>query len=164
MKEHGRNALMVARALQSSDYVKEVIYPGLVSHPRNALARSSLSPHASRFVDAYVTESKHSLDEEYDGSFPYGGMISFRIAGGLRESERFLRATRLFSLAESLGGVESLAELPALMTHGSIPEPDRMKLGIGEDLVRLSVGIEEGEDLVRDVLRALEIAFSDEEI
>lgn len=168
MKEHGRNALMVARALEKSPLVKEVIYPGLVSHPRNALARSSLSPHASHFVESYLSSEKASLDLDgesaYDGSFPYGGMISFRILGGLRESQRFLKATRLFTLAESLGGVESLAELPAQMTHGSIPEADRTRLGIGEDLIRLSVGIEEGEDLVRDVLTALEIALTDEEI
>lgn len=168
MKEHGRNALMVARALEKSPLVKEVIYPGLVSHPRNALARSSLSPHASRFVESYLSSEKASLDldgeSEYDGSFPYGGMISFRILGGLRESQRFLKATRLFTLAESLGGVESLAELPAQMTHGSIPEADRTRLGIGEDLIRLSVGIEEGEDLVKDVLTALEVALTDEEI
>jgi cystathionine gamma-lyase len=151
MKEHGRNALLVARALERSPYVKEVIYPGLVSHPRHDLARRSLSPHAARFVQS---EAEHNPD----GSFPYGGMISFRIQGGLEEAQRFLSATRLFTLAESLGGVESLAELPALMTHGSIPAADRALLGIGEDLVRLSVGIEEAADLVRDVEQALHVA------
>jgi cystathionine gamma-lyase len=85
-------------------------------------------------------------------------MISFRIRGGLAEAERFLTATRLFTLAESLGGVESLAEHPAQMTHGSIPEAERALLGIGANLVRLSVGIEEEEDLVRDVEQALEVA------
>jgi cystathionine gamma-lyase len=151
MKEHGRNALLVARALEKSPYVKEVIYPGLASHPRHELARRSLSPHAARFVQA---ESEHNPDE----SFPYGGMVSFRIRGGLEESQRFFGATRLFTLAESLGGVESLAELPALMTHGSIPPTERAILGIGDDLIRLSVGIEEGPDLVLDVEQALRAA------
>lgn len=87
--------------------------------------------------------------------------MSFRIRGGGEAAHRFLRSTRLFTLAESLGGVESLAELPALMTHGSIPPKEREELGIGEDLIRLSVGVEEGEDLVRDVLQALESAVRD---
>ncbi|KAH9038520.1 Cys/Met metabolism PLP-dependent enzyme-domain-containing protein [Lactarius pseudohatsudake] len=151
MKEHGRNALLVARALERSPYVKEVIYPGLASHPRHELARRSLSPHAARFVQE---EAGHNPD----GSFPYGGMISFRIQGGIEEARRFLTATRLFTLAESLGGVESLAELPALMTHGSIPPAERASLGIGNDLIRLSVGVEEAADLVRDVEQALQVA------
>ncbi|KAF8267166.1 Cys/Met metabolism PLP-dependent enzyme-domain-containing protein [Lactarius quietus] len=151
MKEHGRNALQVARALEKSPYVKEVVYPGLASHPRHELARRSLSPHAARFVQA-------EADHNPDGSFPYGGMISFRIQGGLEEAQRFLSATRLFTLAESLGGVESLAELPALMTHGSIPAAERAMLGIGDDLIRLSVGVEEAADLVRDVEQALQVA------
>jgi len=151
MKEHGRNALLVARALEKSPYVKDVIYPGLASHPRHELARRSLSPHASRFVKA---ESEHNPD----GSFPCGGMISFRIQGGLEEAQRFFSATRLFTLAESLGGVESLAELPALMTHGSIPPAERANLGIGDDLIRLSVGVEEGADLVWDIEQALRAA------
>jgi cystathionine gamma-lyase len=152
MKEHGRNALLVARALEKSPYVDEVIYPGLASHPRQELARRSLSPHAARFVQA---EAEHNPD----GSFPYGGMISFRIQGGLEEAQRFLKATRLFTLAESLGGVESLAELPALMTHGSIPPAERANLGIGENLIRLSVGVEDGADLVQDVEQALQVAI-----
>ena len=151
MKEHGRNALQVARALEKSPYVKEVIYPGLASHPRHELARRSLAPHAARFVQA---EAEHNPD----GSFPYGGMISFRIQGGIEEAQRFLSATRLFTLAESLGGVESLAELPALMTHGSIPPAERAMLGIGDDLIRLSVGVEDAADLVRDVEQALQVA------
>ncbi|KAI0253005.1 Cys/Met metabolism PLP-dependent enzyme-domain-containing protein [Lactifluus subvellereus] len=151
MKEHGRNALLVARALEKNPYVKEVIYPGLVSHPRHELARQLLPPHAARFVQA---EAEHNPD----GSFPYGGMVSFRIRGGLEESQRFLSSTRLFTLAESLGGVESLAELPAHMTHGSIPPAERAALGIGEDLIRLSVGVEEGADLVWDIEQALRVA------
>ncbi len=151
MKEHGRNALLVARALEKSPYVKEVIYPGLASHPRHELARRSLSPHAARFVQA-------ESEQNPDGSFPYGGMVSFRIQGGLEEAERFLGTTRLFTLAESLGGVESLAELPALMTHGAIPPTERAILGIGDDLIRLSVGIEDGRDLLLDVEQALRVA------
>ena len=85
-------------------------------------------------------------------------MVSFRIRGGIEEAERFLTGTRLFTLAESLGGVESLAELPVRMTHAGIPEVERGVLGIGGNLIRLSVGVEEGEDLVRDVEAALEVA------
>ncbi|KAI0732636.1 Cys/Met metabolism PLP-dependent enzyme-domain-containing protein [Fomitopsis betulina] len=152
MKAHGTNALAVARALQHSPYVEEVIYPGLATHPRNDLAYRSLSPHALKFVDQYVVQ-------DGEGGFPYGGMISFRIRGGAKEADRFLTATRLFTLAESLGGVESLAELPAQMTHGSIPPAERALLGIGDNLIRLSVGVEEVEDLVADVEQALEVAI-----
>ncbi|EIW55889.1 uncharacterized protein TRAVEDRAFT_30565 [Trametes versicolor FP-101664 SS1] len=153
MKAHGANALAVARALLRSPHVEEVIYPGLAGHPRNDLAYRSLAPHARAFVDRYVREYGDAA-----GGFPYGGMISFRIKGGAREAEKFLTATRLFTLAESLGGVESLAELPAQMTHGSIPAEERALLGIGDNLVRLSVGVEEEEDLVADVEQALEAA------
>ena len=82
-------------------------------------------------------------------------MVSFRIKGS---AHKFLSATRLFTLAESLGGVESLAELPSEMTHGSVPEEERALLGIGDDLIRLSVGVEEGEDLVMDIEAALDAA------
>ncbi len=153
MKAHGTNALAVARALQRSPHVEEVIYPGLSTHPRNDLAYRSLSSQARTFVDKYV---KANGDDA--GGFPYGGMISFRIRGGAAQAEKFLTATRLFTLAESLGGVESLAELPAQMTHGSIPPAERALLGIGDNLVRLSVGVEEEEDLVADVEQALEVA------
>jgi cystathionine gamma-lyase len=78
-----------------------------------------------------------------------------------REANKFLTSTKLFTLAESLGGVESLAELPAQMTHGSIPPAERELLGIGENLIRLSVGVEETEDLIHDVEQALEATFSD---
>ena len=153
MKAHGTNALAVARALQRSPHVEEVIYPGLATHPRNDLAYRSLSPHARKFVDQYVVQ-------DGEGGFPYGGMISFRIRGGAEEAGRFLTATRLFTLAESLGGVESLAELPAQMTHGSIPPAERELLGIGDNLIRLSVGVEEVEDLVADIEQALEAAVT----
>jgi cystathionine gamma-lyase len=151
MKAHGLNALAVAKALQKSPYVDEVIYPGLSSHPRHKLAYASLSPHARKFVDSLPVE-------DTEGGFPFSGMISFRIRGGKQEAEKFLTSTRLFTLAESLGGVESLAEHPAQMTHGSIPEAERAILGIGDNLIRLSVGVEEVEDLVRDVEQALAAA------
>ncbi|KAM6492051.1 Cys/Met metabolism PLP-dependent enzyme domain containing protein [Amanita muscaria] len=153
MKAHGTNALAVAHALESSPHVEQVIYPGLSTHPRHKRAYASLSPHARKFADAYMR-----ADSEKTGDFPYGGMISFRIRGGRREAEKFLTSTRLFALAESLGGVESLAEHPALMTHGSIPPAEREHLGIGDNLIRLSVGLEEVEDLVNDVEQALEEA------
>ena len=162
MKQHGLNALAVARALQDNPGVEEVIYPGLpgkteVSKRRHQLAWNALSPHARRFIQ------KHDDDLEAvppSAGFPFSGMISFRIRGGFAEADKFLTSTRLFSLAESLGGVESLAEHPARMTHGSIPEAEREILGIGENLIRLSVGIEEEEDLVEDVLQAVRVATS----
>jgi len=151
MKAHGTNALAIAKVLERSQHVEEVIYPGLASHPRNDLAYTSLSPHARKFVDSLAKDGA-------DAGFPFGGMISFRIRGGGREAEKFLTSTKLFTLAESLGGVESLAEHPARMTHGSIPEAERALLGIGDNLVRLSVGVEDVDDLIRDVEQALEIA------
>lgn len=157
MKAHGINALAVAKALQSSPWVDDVIYPGLPSHPQTALAYRSLSPHAFKFVEKYREQNSSPGDT----SFPYSGMISFRIRGGAEEANKFLTSTRLFTLAESLGGVESLAELPAEMTHGSIPRAERELLGIGDNLIRLSVGVEETEDLVRDIEQALEATFSD---
>lgn len=159
MKAHGINALKVAQALAKSPYVKDVIYPGLVTHPRHEVAYRQLSPHAKRFVDAYVTQEKAGdEDGEAVQGFPYGGMVSFRIRGGIQEANAFLTATKLFALAESLGVVESLAQLPGRMTHATIPEAERAEIGIGDDLIRLSVGIEEAEDLVRDVEQALEVA------
>ncbi|PPQ99933.1 hypothetical protein CVT24_009568 [Panaeolus cyanescens] len=154
MKQHGLNALAVAKALHACDGVDEVIYPGLpgnteLSRRRNALAWRSLSPYARRFIPNSDEENPPA-----DG-FPFSGMISFRIRGGQAEAEKFLTSSRLFALAESLGGVESLAEHPAQMTHGSIPPEDRALLGIGDNLVRLSVGVEEIEDIIEDVLQAI---------
>jgi len=151
MKQHGLNALRVASRLIDSPYVKEVIYPGLVSSSRHAIALSSLSPHAAKFIESLPAETVAF-------GVPYGGMLSFRIKGGLEAAEKFLTKTRLFTLAESLGGVESLAELPALMTHGSIPKEEREKIGVTEDLVRLSIGCEEADDLIEDLEQALEAA------
>ncbi|EKM76873.1 hypothetical protein AGABI1DRAFT_62583, partial [Agaricus bisporus var. burnettii JB137-S8] len=152
MKAHGTNALSVARALKSSPLVEDVIYPGLASHRRHDIAWESLSPHARKWIQSLPG----NLSEQTD--FPYSGMISFRIKGGFEAAEKFLTSTKLFTLAESLGGVESLAEHPAKMTHGSIPPDEREKLGISDGLIRLSVGVEEEEDLVEDVLQALEKA------
>ncbi|TFK35277.1 Cys/Met metabolism PLP-dependent enzyme-domain-containing protein [Crucibulum laeve] len=159
MKAHGTNALAVAKVLEASPHVENVIYPGLASHPRNALAYKSLSPHARKFVDSLSPPSS-DLASPPAGGFPFSGMITFRIKGGQAEAEKFLTSTRLFTLAESLGGVESLAEHPAQMTHGSIPPAERALLGIDDNLVRLSVGVEEEEDLVQDVLQALEVAVA----
>ncbi|KAG5339396.1 hypothetical protein C0989_004420 [Termitomyces sp. Mn162] len=152
MKAHGLNALKIARVLEKrTDVVQEVIYPGLATHSRNDLAYSSLSPHAKTWIDSALPASTR------EHGFPYGGMMSFRIRGGEREAEKFLTSTKLFTLAESLGGVESLAEHPARMTHGSVPEEERAVLGIGGNLVRLSVGVEEVEDLIQDVTQALDV-------
>jgi len=172
MRQHGLNALKVAQFLESrvGKEVRDVVYPGLASHPLHALAYESLSPHARAWVDSLG-------DRAANGGFPYGGMVSFRIMPSSGTStpdseysvastvgkphstaEKFLTQLRLFTLAESLGGVESLAELPSLMTHGSIPPEERAILGIGDDLVRLSCGVEDGDDLVHDVQFALESA------
>jgi cystathionine gamma-lyase len=157
MKAHGTNALAVARALATSPHVEDVIYPGLRAHPRHELAFRSLSPHARTWIESGRWKVE---DDDDEAGFPYGGMISFRIRGGAEEANRFLTATKLFTLAESLGGVESLAELPAEMTHASIPAADRAALGITDNLIRLSVGVEEVDDLVHDVQQALEVAVS----
>ncbi|PVU93520.1 hypothetical protein BB561_003229 [Smittium simulii] len=130
MNQHQKNALAVASALESSPYVDRVIYPGLKSHPQYELAKSQM----------------HG----------FGGMISFYIKGDLTNAKSFFKNVKYFALAESLGGVESLAEIPSLMTHGSVSAADREKLGILDTLIRLSVGIEDTEDLVDDVLNALE--------
>ncbi|KAG8962711.1 hypothetical protein FRC03_003865 [Tulasnella sp. 419] len=152
MRAHGTNALAVASFLERSEYVKEVIYPGLESHPLHQLAVDSLSPHARKFVDSLPGDAASR------GGIPFGGMVSFRIRGDDGAAERFLTRTKLFTLAESLGGVESLAELPEKMTHGSIPPAERKLLGIGPDLIRLSVGVEDAEDLIEDLRQALEYA------
>jgi len=151
MKQHGLNALRVASFLQDSPYVRHVIYPGLANHPRHSTAVANLSPQALKFINGLSSETTVE-------GVPYGGMVSFRIAGDEGAAERFLTKTRLFTLAESLGGVESLAELPAQMTHGSIPAAERKALGIGLDLIRLSVGVEDVEDLLDDIQQALRYA------
>ncbi len=129
MERHCENALALARWLQAQPKVARVRYPGLASHAQHALA-------------------KHQMRG-------FGGMISIELATDLAGTKRFLERCELFSLAESLGGVESLIEHPAIMTHATIPPPQRAALGIGDALVRLSVGIEDVGDLQRDLERAL---------
>ena len=129
MQRHAENAIEIARLLESHPKVDRVIYPGLESHPQHALARSQMSG--------------------------FGGMITFFLKGGLPEARAFLEKVRLFTLAESLGGVESLIEHPAIMTHASIPLETRKLLGIHDNLVRISVGIEDLADLKQDLLQAL---------
>ena len=120
-----KNATAVAKELEKSNKVARVIYPGLKSHPQYDIAKKQMKGP--------------------------GGMISFYIKGGIKNAERFLTALKIFTLAESLGGVESLAENPALMTHGSVPAHVRKELGIEDNFIRLSVGIENEEDLVNDI-------------
>jgi cystathionine gamma-lyase len=130
MQRHCENAGKIAAWLGSHAKVEKVIYPGLDSHPQHALAKKQM-PRGC------------------------GGMISMVVRGGLESSRRMLERVKLFSLAESLGGVESLIEHPAIMTHASIPAAARAKLGIVDGFVRLSVGIEDVDDLIGDLDRAL---------
>lgn len=130
MERHCANALELAHWLETLPEVSRVHYPGLASHPQHALARRQMRA--------------------------FGGMVTIALKTDLAGTKRFLERCRLFALAESLGGVESLIEHPALMTHGSIPEPQRAALGIGDSLVRLSVGIEDVADLRRDLRDALD--------
>ena len=129
MREHEKNALAVARFLEKHPSIEKVIYPGLPSHPQHALAK-----------------------QQMDGC---GGMVSIVVKGGLERAQKLLQRTKLFALAESLGGVESLIGHPATMTHASIPREIREGRGITDGLVRLSVGIEDAEDLISDLERAL---------
>lgn len=129
MQRHAENAMQVALFLQNHAHVERVIYPGLPSHPQHGLAKKQMSG--------------------------FGGMITFFIKGGLDEARRFLEKVSLFTLAESLGGVESLIEHPAIMTHASIPKEERKKIGITDNLIRLSVGIEDVKDLIADLEQAL---------
>lgn len=129
MRAHDANAREVAAFLEKHPRVDRVIYPGLSSHPQHALAREQMSG--------------------------FGGMITMFIKGGMPEARRMLENVRVFALAESLGGVESLIEHPAIMTHASVPAETRAALGIDDRLIRLSVGIEDVRDLIRDLENAL---------
>lgn len=160
MRQHGLSALKVAKLLKSHPLVEEVLYPGLESNKRYDLAWKSLSAHAKRWIEEEVLlrdlhHHHSSASEPPEGGFPFSGMISFRLPTHAH-AVAFLTSTRLFTLAESLGGVESLAEHPASMTHAGIPKEEREALGITDGLVRLSVGIEDVEDLLDDVRQALE--------
>jgi cystathionine gamma-lyase len=129
MQRHSSSALRIAEWLARQAKVRHVFYPGLASHPQHDLARRQMRA--------------------------FGGMISVDLAGTLADARTFLERCRLFALAESLGGVESLIEHPGLMTHESVPEEVRGQLGIGDTLVRLSVGIEDPDDLIADLQQAL---------
>jgi len=130
MDRHCSNALKIARWLEAHKAVRRVIYPGLDSHPQHALAKAQMAA--------------------------FGGIVSVDLARDLSGTKRFLERTQLFTLAESLGGVESLIEHPAIMTHASIPEDHRAIIGITDSLVRLSCGIEDADDLIADLEQALE--------
>ncbi|BEJ13195.1 hypothetical protein CspHIS471_0303690 [Cutaneotrichosporon sp. HIS471] len=160
MQTHGANALEIARWLQHQSWVREVLYPGLEGAERTPvrhLAWKQLSPVAREKIES------QGMDK--DTGFPYGGMVSFRLdAAKLSSAEKatvssnFLSSLKIFTLAESLGGVESLAELPSLMTHASVSAEDRAILGIDDELIRLSVGIEDVRDLERDLAQAAKVA------
>ncbi len=130
MREHERNARVVAEFLVGRDDVERVHYPGLASHPQHELAKRQMRG--------------------------FGGMLSLTLRGDPERASAFAEATKLFSLAESLGGVESLISIPAAMTHGSIPREERERRGVTDTLVRLSVGLEDVEDLIADLRGALD--------
>lgn len=132
MERHQENAARVVEFLKAHPLVETVTWPGLAEHPQHALAKRQMSG--------------------------FGGMLTFVIKGGLERARTFLSNTELFALAESLGGVESLIEHPAIMTHASVPAENRRALGIDDGLVRLSVGIENAQDLVDDLAQALDKA------
>jgi cystathionine beta-lyase len=130
VQRHCENGEKVVAFLSNHPKIKTVYYPGLSSHPHHEIAKKQMSG--------------------------FGGMVSFTFTSGLKEDAiAFLEKVKVFTLAESLGGVESLANHPALMTHASIPEDKRKEIGITDDLVRLSVGIEDAEDLIADLQQAL---------
>ena len=133
MQAHCANAMALAEWLQTHPAIEAVIYPGLKNHPQHALAARQM-----------------------DG---FGGIVSIRVKGGFEGAKRFCERTHLFTLAESLGGVESLVNHPAVMTHASVPVERRAVLGIHDDLVRLSVGVESLDDLRGDLERALTAAL-----
>ncbi|XP_058974485.1 cystathionine gamma-lyase-like [Musca domestica] len=132
MEQHFKNSVAVAKFLENHHYVEKVLHPALPSHPNHKVA----------------------LKQTYG----YSGVFSFYLKGELKNSNEFLRSLKMFALAESLGGYESLAELPSIMTHASVPAEDRIKLGITDSLIRLSVGLEDVEDLIEDLSNALKAA------
>ena len=129
MEKHSENAQLVAEFLENHPLVSKIIYPGLESHPEHNIAKKQMRL--------------------------YGGMVTFVVSGGLSQAKKVLENLEVFTLAESLGGAESLAEHPAIMTHASIPKETREALGIDDGLIRLSVGIETAEDLINDLKNAL---------
>jgi cystathionine gamma-lyase len=129
MCQHCNNAMELAKWLEKHPAIKRVIYPGLKSHPQHALARYQMAG--------------------------FGGIISIEVKGGLKKAKRMLERCELFALAESLGGVESLIEHPAIMTHASVPPLNRKRLGISDGLIRLSVGVEDAIDLRNELGKVL---------
>jgi cystathionine gamma-lyase len=132
MDRHAANAAKVATFLQTQPKATKVNWPGLETHPQHQLARKQMTG--------------------------FGGMMTFEIKGGLEAARKFLKTTKIFACAESLGGVESLIEHPAIMTHASVPKENREKLGITDGFIRLSVGIEDAQDLIDDLAQALKVA------
>lgn len=130
MEAHQKNAIKIAQFLEKHELVEKVAYPGLPSHPQHEIAAKQMQG--------------------------YGGMITFWIRGGINQARTFLESVKIFALAESLGGVESLIEHPAIMTHASVPPENRKALGIDDTLIRLSVGIEDGDDLIWDLQQAFQ--------
>ena len=130
MKAHAESAMAVAQFLEKHPKIEKVLYPGLPSHPQHGLAKEQM--------------------------LGMGGMITFFMKGGLKQAQTLLENVKIFALAESLGGVESLIEHPAIMTHASVPLENRKALGIDDTLVRLSVGIEDLDDLLNDLKLALD--------
>jgi cystathionine gamma-lyase len=128
MARHEQNAMKVAEFLEGHEKAGHVVYPGLKSHPQHALARKQMNG--------------------------FGGMLTFEIKGGLPAARKFLKAVKVFACAESLGGVESLIEHPAIVTHASVPPETRAALGISDGFIRLSVGIEDVQDLIEDLGQA----------
>lgn len=130
MQRHEENAKVIAAFLNEHPKIKKVTYPGLESHPQHELAKKQMTG--------------------------FGGMITFYIDGGIDQARQFLENLKVIALAESLGGVESLIESPVIMTHASVPPEQRAKLGIDDSMIRLSVGIEDVEDLLDDLKKALD--------
>lgn len=133
MEQHKKSSLIIAQWLENHSLVKKVLHPGLPSHPQHEIAKKQMSGHS--------------------------GVFSFVHTGGLKESRTFLSSLKIFALAESLGGYESLAELPSLMTHASVPEEERKTLGISDALIRLSIGLEDTQDLIDDLEASFKAAF-----
>jgi len=129
MERHNKSAMEIAKFLEKRNDIKKVIYPGLKTHPQHKLAARQMNG--------------------------FGGIVSFEIKGKLSKAKSFLKKTKIFTLAESLGGVESLIEHPGLMTHASLSKERREKLGISDTLIRLSIGLENIEDLKEDITQAL---------
>jgi cystathionine beta-lyase/cystathionine gamma-synthase len=136
MERHCSSAHRIAEYLESHPRIKETYYPGLPSHPQHAVARRQMRA--------------------------FGGMVSFEIEGTAENAKKFAEALKIFMLAESLGGVESIVGYPTLMSHGCMTEEERQAKGIRPTHLRLSVGIEEVEDLIDDIEQALAKAFADE--